>query len=237
MNAAILIQSLLCYEDSHCLVVAKPFGMLVHSDETGDPSLEELVREYIRLRFDKPGKAYIGLVHRLDRPVGGLVLMARNSKAAARLSRQFQRRTVRKTYTAVVKGCPENLTQRLEHGIFKPKGQSTVLIRDTAGGDYAPAVLSYTVSRCLGEVSILEVQLETGRPHQIRAQLAAIGHPILGDLRYGSGETLPDGRIGLFAHRLEFGSVVGGQRIQVEQAAPLLEMLPTRLHGALEEDE
>ena len=224
----------ICHEDGHCLVVVKPFGMLAHADETGDPSLEELVREYIRVRYNKPGRAYVGLVHRLDRPVGGLILLARNSKAAARFSRQFQRRTVHKTYTAIVKGHPIEVSNRLEHGIFKPEGQNTVQIRDTAGGRFAPAVLHYQTLRSFGEFSCLEVQLETGRPHQIRAQLAAIGHPILGDLRYGSGETLPEGRIALFAHRLEFAAAVGGHRIQVEETPPLREMLPHRLHGATE---
>ncbi len=188
------------YVDNHLLAVYKPSGLLVQGDRTGDASLLDLARQWIKIRYHKPGKVFLAMVHRLDRPVAGVVLFARTSKAAGRLSRQFRERRVEKRYLAVVKGNVKNHSGRLVNHIERRGHHSRVVSKPNKKSQ--DARLRY---RCLGHEdgkSLLQVTLETGRRHQIRIQLAHMGHPILGDLRYGAKVPLPGKHIALLAHHL-----------------------------------
>ncbi|MEX0702300.1 MAG: RNA pseudouridine synthase [Planctomycetales bacterium] len=183
------------YCDNHLLVVRKPAGALVQPDRTGDPTLLDLAKEYVRERFDKPGEVYLTSVHRLDRPVSGVVVFARTSKAAARLHEQFRERDVRKVYWALVEGVTPRAgllrDQLLRHGRTS---------HVTTGESGKEAKLAFRRVRKLGGRSALEIDLHTGRHHQIRVQLAAAGHPILGDSRYGSKQPFPERAIALHGH-------------------------------------
>lgn len=187
------------YLDNHLLVINKPAGLLVQADRTGDADVLTLAKDYLKERFDKPGDVFVGLVHRLDRPVSGLVALARTSKAAARLSDQFRRRTPEKDYLAMVEGScrgagiAEDYLKKTDRGV-------KVVERQEEGA--RRAVLQW---RTLGEedgFTLVAVKLKTGRKHQIRVQLAAIGHPIVGDVRYGAERRLDDRNIALHAYRL-----------------------------------
>jgi len=187
--------------DNHLFVLYKPAGLLVQGDETGDISLLELGKEWIKRRFDKPGQVFLGMVHRLDRPVAGVILFARTSKAAARLSEQFRSGSTRKEYLAIVEGHPKERSARLVHFLERGDKRST-----RATSEPAPtrkeARLRYTVSATSENRSLLAIELETGRRHQIRAQLASIGHPIVGDIRYGASGPLDQAQIALLAWKL-----------------------------------
>jgi 23S rRNA pseudouridine1911/1915/1917 synthase len=188
------------YLDNHLLAVYKPSGLLVQGDQTGDICLLDLGKTWLKALYSKPGKVFLGMVHRLDRPVAGVVLFARTSKAAARLSRQFRERSVEKTYLAVVDGRLPKESGRLVHHIERTHRQSRVVSKST--GSSKEAGLHYRVLGRDGEKSLLQIRLETGRRHQIRIQLAHMGCPILGDLRYGAAAALPDRQIALLAHHL-----------------------------------
>jgi 23S rRNA pseudouridine1911/1915/1917 synthase len=176
--------------------------MLCQGDLTGDLDLLTLAKERIKKRDRKPGNVYLGLVHRLDRPVGGVMVLAKTSKAAGRLSRQFREREIQKVYWAVVEGKPDPDAATLAHRLLKDPATRTT--RVVVGGDAPgrPAELSYRVMETRGDLSQVEVLLLTGLSHQIRVQLAAIGHPILGDRKYGAGHRLPRGYIALLARSL-----------------------------------
>lgn len=190
------------YADNHLLAVYKPAGLLVQGDPTGDPCLLDLAKMWVKNRYGKPGNVFLGLIHRLDRPVSGLVVFARTSKAAARLSTLFREKRVKKVYLAVVEGCPEKKTATLIHGLERrEEGRVTVHPAHTPGTQQA--VLHYqTLATALGRC-LLAIQLETGRKHQIRAQLAHVGCPIVGDARYGASTLLPHRAIALHAWHME----------------------------------
>ncbi len=199
------------YEDNHLLAVYKPSGLLVQGDRTGDICLLDLAKQWIKKRYQKPGRVFLAMVHRLDRPVAGVVLFARTSKAASRLSKQFRERTVNKQYLAVVHGDVGNISGRLVHHIERRERQSRVVkIRTTLSQE---ARLSYKRLAGDPQTSLLQIRLETGRRHQIRIQLAAMGHPILGDLRYGAGEPLPNREVALLAHTLAVDHPTRGERL------------------------
>ena len=188
------------YEDNHLLVLYKPAGLLIQRDHKNKANLVDLAKAWIKNRHAKPGRVYIGMVHRLDAPVAGVVVMARTSKAAARLSEQFRRGQVSKTYLAVVQGQPPQRSGRLVHQLVRRGRYSQPVAGGTAGSQ--AAALTYNLMGTGANTSLLSVDLETGRRHQIRAQLAAIGCPILGDRAYGGTQALPHGRIALMARRL-----------------------------------
>jgi 23S rRNA pseudouridine1911/1915/1917 synthase len=188
------------YVDNHLLAVYKPSGLLVQGDRTGDASLLDLAKQWIKTRYDKPGKVFLAMVHRLDRPAAGVVLFARTSKAAGRLARQFLERSVDKRYLAVVQGAVAQKAQRRVDHIQRQERTSRVVSAPTANSQEAR--LHYTRLGTMNDTSLLAVTLETGRRHQIRIQLARMGHPILGDLRYGAGKPLPDRQIALLARGL-----------------------------------
>lgn len=193
------------YEDNHCLAVNKPAGLLTMGDQTGDPTLLDLSRDYIARKYAKPGAVFLGVVHRLDRPVSGVVLFARTSKAAARLSEQFRARTVEKVYLALVEGSPRHPQGRLIDTIAKDAGRnvSAVIEDDDQRDDGRECVLDWRRVSRHGAFTLLEIHPLTGRSHQIRVQLAHAGWPILGDAKYGS-RTPGQGTLALHAAALTF---------------------------------
>ena len=206
------------YEDNHLLGLYKPAGLLVQGDRTGDPCLLDLGKSWLKARYDKPGQVFLGLVHRLDRPVAGAVMFARTSKAAARLSAQFRERRVTKDYLAVVHGRMETESGELSHHLVREGASSRVA--DAATGGAKAARLTYCRLGIQADRSLVAVSLLTGRRHQIRAQLAAIGHPILGDLRYGAPAPLPNGQIALLARQLGVTHPTKQARILLDSPIP-----------------
>jgi 23S rRNA pseudouridine1911/1915/1917 synthase len=207
------------YEDNHLLAVYKPSGLLVQGDRTGDVCLLDLAKQWIKERYRKPGKVFLAMVHRLDRPVAGVVVFARTSKAAGRLSRQFRERSVDKHYLAVVQGKVLQPSARLVHHIERRARQSRVVGRPTQLSQEAR--LHYTCLGSDGWTSLLQISLETGRRHQIRIQLSALGHPILGDLRYGAAEPLPERQIALLARHLAVDHPTRNERLTLTCPIPL----------------
>ncbi|WP_407405747.1 RluA family pseudouridine synthase [Chryseobacterium sp.] len=192
------------YEDNHLLVVNKKVGQLVQGDKTGDESLLESIKNFIKIRDEKPGNVFLGLVHRIDRPTSGLVIYAKTSKALSRLTQMVKNREVKKTYWAVVPKEPIPKSQRLVHYLKKNEknNKASIFTKVTEGAK--ESILTYTIIKTLENYMLLEVDLETGRHHQIRAQLSKTGVPIKGDLKYGSPRSNPDGGINLHARKLEF---------------------------------
>lgn len=173
------------YEDNHIIVVQKPPGIPSQEDETGDPDMLTIIKEDIKVRFQKPGNVYLGLVHRLDRPVGGAMIFAKTSKAASRLSEAVRSRSFEKTYMCVVEGIPAKQEADLTHYILKDSRKNQVTVYDKPTGEAKDAKLSYKLVHHNNGLSIIAVKLHTGRPHQIRAQMAHIGCPLVGDQKYG----------------------------------------------------
>jgi 23S rRNA pseudouridine1911/1915/1917 synthase len=191
------------YEDGHCVAVDKPAGILVQGDRTGDPTLVQAVETYLRQRYRKRGRVYVGVVHRLDRPVSGVLLLARTSKAAARLAAQFRAGSVRKVYVALVEIAPPASAGVLEHHLRKDAATNRTHVVAPGEPGARMARLGYRVLDTHPGGTLMEVRPETGRSHQIRVQLAAAGAIIVGDLRYGSRRQL-GARIALHASSLEF---------------------------------
>jgi 23S rRNA pseudouridine1911/1915/1917 synthase len=185
------------------LVVNKTAGLLVQGDQTGDESLVDIAKLYIKNKYEKPGDVFLGLVHRLDRPTSGVIVLARTSKALTRLNKQFKDRVPKKKYRAIVSGTPKS-SARLEHYLKKNSSQNKSFHYNEITPNTKHAILHYRHVESLKSYHVLEVELETGRHHQIRAQLAAVGLHIKGDLKYGSKRTNPNGSIHLHARSLLF---------------------------------
>lgn len=208
------------YEDNHLLVINKKVGQLVQGDKTGDESLLDSIKNFIKKRDNKPGNVFLGLVHRIDRPTSGLVIYAKTSKALTRLTQMVKNREIKKTYWAVVtkEMIPE--TQRLIHYLKKNEKNNKAIVFPKATEGAKEAILTYHVIKTLDNYLLLEIDLETGRHHQIRAQLSKIGVPIKGDLKYGSPRSNPDGGINLHARKLEFIHPVTKENIEITAPVP-----------------
>ncbi|MBP5611796.1 MAG: RluA family pseudouridine synthase [Bacteroidales bacterium] len=210
----------LLYEDNHLIIVNKAVGEIVQYDPTGDTPLEEQVRAYIKEKYHKPGQVFLGVVHRIDRPVSGAVLFARTGKALSRLNRMLQERQIEKTYWAIVKDLPPAAQGTLTHYIVRDTRNNRSHCYDTPRGEAREAVLHYRLIASSDRYHLLEIQIETGRHHQIRCQLAHIGCPIKGDLKYGYPRSNPDGGISLHARRIALTHPVSGERLSVEADPP-----------------
>ncbi len=208
------------YEDNHIIVVNKVPGEIVQGDKTGDTPLVETVKQYIKEKYAKPGNVFCGVVHRLDRPVSGLVVFAKTSKALARMNEMFRKGEVKKTYWAVTAGMPEKPEARLEGYIKSVERNNKSYLYPTPVPDSKAAALSYRLIASGDNYNLLEVNLETGRKHQIRVQLASIGCPIKGDLKYGAKRSNPDGGISLMARRIQFIHPVSGKEIDLTAPVP-----------------
>jgi 23S rRNA pseudouridine1911/1915/1917 synthase len=206
------------YEDNHLIAVNKPSGVLVQADASGAVSLMDMTREYIRKKYHKPGNVFLGLVHRLDRPVSGVVLFARTSKAASRISEQLRSRTVEKTYRALVHGEVRPPSASLLS--FLKKGEKKVRLVREREEEAKKAFLSYRTLRTVKGKTLLEIRLHTGRKHQIRVQLAGLGHPVEGDLKYGAPYALSGGTIRLVALSLTFKHPTRDERITIKAPTP-----------------
>ena len=208
------------YEDNHIIAVNKTCNEIVQGDKTGDTPLSEIVKAYIKTRYNKPGEVFLGVTHRLDRPTSGVVLFARTSKALTRLNEMFKsHEQIKKTYWAIVQGCPKVPEARLENWLIRNEAQNKSYIAKPHANNAKQAVLEYKTLVRGENYTLLEVDLETGRHHQIRCQLAAIGCPVKGDLKYGAKRSNPDGGICLHARKIEFIHPVS--KIQLCITAPV----------------
>lgn len=208
------------HEDNHLIVVNKRVGDIVQGDKTGDKPLSEVVKEYIKEKYNKPGEVFLGVVHRLDRPTTGIVAFARTSKALSRMNELFSNRETQKTYWAVVKNKPEKSKDKLVHYLKRNEKNNTSKAHLKEVPDSKLASLEYQIIKELNNYTALEIELHTGRHHQIRAQLSAIGAPIKGDLKYGFDRSNPDGGIHLHARKLHFIHPVSKEEITIIATTP-----------------
>ncbi len=209
------------YEDNHIIAVSKTCHEIVQGDKTGDIPLSETVKAYIKEKYQKPGEVFLGVTHRLDRPTTGVVLFARTSKALTRLNAIFQsHEQIRKTYWAIVQTPPPTSQGRLENYLWRNEKQNKSFVVKPGTKDAKRAVLSYETIAQSDRYTLLEINLETGRHHQIRCQLAAIGCPIKGDLKYGAKRSNPDGGISLHARKIEFIHPVSKMPIEITAPVP-----------------
>ena len=192
------------FEDNHLMVVEKPINIPVQEDESRDPDLLSELKIFIKERDRKPGNVFLGLVHRLDRPVGGVMVFAKTSKAAARLSEQIRNRTFEKIYLAIVHEIPTIKQGRLVHFLEKNERTNTVYVTEEANSAAKKAILNYELIETKDELSLIKIQLETGRSHQIRVQFTEIGHPLWGDQKYGKNLNKPGQQLALWATELSF---------------------------------
>lgn len=207
------------FEDNHIVIVNKRAGDISQGDKTGDKPLSDVVKEYVKIKYNKPGDVFLGVVHRLDRPTSGIIIFARTSKALERLNKMLREKTIQKTYWAVVKNEPKENVDTLIHFLKKnPKNnKSTAYVKEIDGSK--KAILHYKTIKKLDNYSLLEIDLETGRHHQIRCQLSTIGSPIKGDLKYGFNRSNKDGSIHLHARKINFIHPVSKEKISI--IAPL----------------
>ena len=208
------------YEDNHIVVVNKTSSEIVQGDKTGDTPLSEMVKQYLKEKYNKPGNVFIGVSHRLDRPVSGLVVFAKTSKALPRLNEMFRNGEVKKTYWAIVKECPKETEGELVHYLVRNEKQNKSYAYDKEVKNSKKAVLHYKLIGHSQNYYLLEVDLKTGRHHQIRCQLAKMGCPIKGDLKYGSPRSNPDGSICLHARTVQFVHPVSKEMIRLTAPVP-----------------
>lgn len=208
------------HEDNHIIVINKRVGDIVQGDKTGDKPLSDVVKEYIKEKYNKPGDVYLGVVHRLDRPTTGIVVFAKTSKALSRLNESFKNRDTQKTYWAVVKNKPQKSEDNLVHFIKRNEKNNTSKAHLKEVPDSKLASLDYRIIAELQNYFVLEIDLHTGRHHQIRAQLSAINCPIKGDLKYGFDRSNPDGGIHLHARKLCLTHPVTKEKLNLEAPTP-----------------
>ena len=208
------------HEDNHLIIVNKRVGDIVQGDKTGDKPLSDIVKEYIKDKYNKPGEVFLGVVHRLDRPTSGIIVFARTSKALSRMNELFSSRETKKTYWAIVKNKPLKIQDKLVHYLKRNEKNNTSKAHIKEVPDSKLASLDYTLIKELTSYFALEINLHTGRHHQIRAQLSAIGSPIKGDLKYGFDRSNPDGGIHLHARKLQFVHPVSKESIEIVASTP-----------------
>lgn len=208
------------YEDNHLLVVNKRVGDLIQGDKTGDTPLSELAKQYIKEKYDKPGNVYLGVPHRLDRPTSGLIVFTKTSKALSRLNKLFSSRDITKIYWAIVQNVPKKTSGTLQHYLTRNRRQNKSYSHDKEVKDSKVGILHYKVKKALDRYYLLEINLETGRHHQIRSQLAKIGSTIKGDLKYGADRSNPDGGIHLHARALHFVHPVTKEKLKLIAPPP-----------------
>ena len=209
------------YEDNHIIAVNKTCNEIVQGDKTGDTPLSEIVKAYIKDKYNKPGEVFLGVTHRLDRPTSGVVLFARTSKALTRLNEMFKsHEKIKKTYWAIVQNAPKQPQAKLENWLVRNEKQNKSYVAKPGTKDAKLAVLTYSTIAASDNYTLLEIQLETGRHHQIRCPLAAIGCPIKGDLKYGAKRSNPDGGISLHARKIAFVHPVNKQEICIMAPIP-----------------
>lgn len=208
------------YEDNHIIVVNKDSGEIVQGDKTGDTPLSETVKDYIKVKYNKPGNVFLGVVHRLDRPVSGVVVFARTSKALSRLNEMFRNGDVHKTYLALTAGRPPKTMDTLTGWLVRNEKQNKSYCYDHEVPGSKKAVLCYKEAGHTDNYTLLEVELKTGRHHQIRCQLASIGCPIKGDLKYGARRSNPDGSISLVSANITFVHPVSKQPMSFDAILP-----------------
>ena len=208
------------YEDNHLLIVNKPSSLLVQGDATGDKTLADEAKEYIKRKYNKPGDVFLGIVHRLDRPVSGAVVLARTSKGLERMNKLFKNREVEKVYWAITRHQPPLTTDEITHWLKKNTKINKTTAFNKKVNEGLKATLSYRLTGRVGDYYLLEVKPETGRPHQIRVQLAKIGCPIVGDLKYGDIKANKDGRIDLHSRGLSFNHPVKNEPVRITAQVP-----------------
>lgn len=208
------------YDDNHIIIVDKSPGEIVQGDKTGDKPLSDTVKEWIKEKYAKPGNVFLGVVHRLDRPVGGIVVFAKTSKALSRLNEMFRKGEVHKTYWAIVRNRPEKESDTLTHYITTVERNNKSYASSTPKDGAKESKLEYKLIASSERYNLLEVNLLTGRKHQIRVQLSAIGCPVKGDLKYGDKRSNPDGSISLIARRVQFKHPVSGKEIDITADVP-----------------
>ena len=208
------------YEDNHIIVVNKESGEIVQGDKTGDTPLSDCVKDYLKRKYQKPGNVFLGVVHRLDRPVSGLVVFAKTSKALSRLNEMLRKGEVHKTYWAIVKNAPKEPSGRLTHWICRNEKQNKSYAYNSEVSGSKKAVLDYRLLASGDNYHILEIRLLTGRHHQIRCQLSAMGSPIRGDLKYGAQRSNPDGSISLLSRHVEFVHPVSKELVSLDAPLP-----------------
>ncbi len=208
------------YEDNHLIAVNKTCSEIVQGDKTGDTPLSEIVGQWLKEKYDKPGNVFVGVTHRLDRPVSGLVLFAKTSKALSRLNETFRVGEIQKTYWAIVKNQPKEPEGELIHYLVRNEKQNKSFAYDTEKTNSKKAILHYKIIARSDNYFLLEIDLKTGRHHQIRCQLAKIGCPIKGDLKYGFPRSNPDGGISLHSRKARFIHPVSKQEIEIVAPVP-----------------
>ncbi len=206
------------YEDNHLIAINKKPGDIVQSDKTGDTPLSDFVKEYLKKKYKKPGKVFLGTIHRIDRPTSGVILFARTSKALSRMNEQFKEKEVKKTYWAIVNNPPPNTNGIIENYLLKDSKKNKSFITKKLKGKIA--ILHYKILRKLNNFYLLEVEPETGRHHQIRVQLANIKCIIKGDIKYGAKRSNKDASIHLLAKKIEFTHPVSKKRISITAPTP-----------------
>lgn len=208
------------YEDNHLLIVEKPVNIPVQQDRTNDPDLLTMLKQYIKEKYDKKGNVYLSLVHRLDRPVGGVILFAKTSKAASRMSDLLRRRALKRTYVAVVRGKVTKRSDMLTHYLLKDRKKNKVFAVRKNTKNAKEAILQYKKIANTENLTLLKVMLQTGRSHQIRVQLSEIGHPLYGDQKYGENVNKVGEQIALWAYELSFVHPVRKEEIVIRSLPP-----------------
>lgn len=204
------------YEDNHLIVVEKPVNLPTQADQSGDPDLQTRIKKYLKVTYHKPGNVYLGLVHRLDRPVGGVMVFAKTSKAASRLSQQLRERRLKKTYLAVAHGRISVERGRLTDWLLKDRLANQVAVVAPGSSGAKEAILDYEVRAQVSGFSLVQIALETGRSHQIRVQLAHQGYPLFGDQKYGAAVNRPGQQLALWSARLAFTHPIRGEAVIVD---------------------